>query len=102
MRPPLLGCYLSHRLDDLDRLNLNIDLDLVANRQATCLECHVPGQPEIATIDLAPRAEASPLATPSDASYLSDIEELNRISSTSCVSAVKLSGLGRKWVAPAR
>src|SRR5258706_681706 len=61
---PLLGSYLSFWLDDLDRLNLDIDLDLVANGNAARLEYLIPGQAEIAAIDLALCAEASALTTP--------------------------------------
>src|SRR3954462_14488778 len=51
-------------LRDFYRLAFNVYLDVVADRQTTGLEQHVPGQPEIAPIDLSVGAEADPLTAP--------------------------------------
>src|SRR5512132_3129163 len=47
-----------------DRLDLDADLDVVADEDSASLERLVPGQPEVAPIDLAGRGEADPLAPP--------------------------------------
>src|SRR6476661_4153563 len=61
---PLLVSYLPLPSADLHRFDFDVDLDVVADGQSAALEQHVPGQAEIAAIDLALRAEARSLATP--------------------------------------
>src|SRR3954462_12273732 len=64
LRPAFASFLSTRRLGDFDRFDFDIDLDLVADRQAAALEEHVPGQSEIPPIDLSVCAEASTLAAP--------------------------------------
>src|SRR4051794_29727276 len=48
----------------LHRLHLDRDLDLVAHQYSSCLERLIPGEPEVAPVDLGIGAKADPLAAP--------------------------------------